>query len=1338
MPTDKSYFDNVSEQISLTTGAQIDGFKKGDKERDAISQNENLSDSTADTAHNLNAVDTGIQTFSALTGTVDNIAQSVLLPAMAALGMKGIASFPITKQMDPVVGIDVHTVMIPPAPAPIPMPHPYIGMLFKAEDFIAAALASFIAPPPPAPEGPKAGEKATEAQQQATNDHKKAELVNTGLSMVVGMIGATVKIGGFIPRTVAGTPTKNIPHFPMGATFAPLPPTNTGHAMLGSLFALADNDPIAGGGMHLHLSCQSLPFGMPSVHATRKSKNTSGGSKEKMTLYLPTSMVMPIPMAQSIITSPIPAPFNPMALLTKAVKGAFGRHFNKLAAKVGHGAINKTLGNSKLANKLHKKLCTKTGHPVDVASGMFFTDEEDFFLPGPIPLSWERSWYAESDYKGPLGNGWHHSYDIAIVEDEAENNVSLRMPDGRPLAFRKPTTAIPTFRKGEQMELRINDSGAYHVWDINEDVYYHFTTEKFNGVQKLRSIVNANSFSIQFNYNKEGHLIQITDAAHRVLQVTNDKDGRITQITAPHPEFIGQKFTIASYVYDAKGNMLQQTNAVGDSMHFEYEGYLMVKETWRNGLKWFFRYDGKEIGSRCIQTWGDNNIYNHKLEFYDGLTKVENSLGHVTEYYHRGGLVHKKVEPNGAINKWLYDEDNQLTSITDPLGNCYLYSYDDLGNQIQSIDPAGAIVETEYSLKQGLERLPIKIKDANGGIWKWEYDAQGNVIKRTNPLGASSVMHYQDGLLQTITDALGNTTNLFYDAQYNIKEIRDGLGNVSSYKYDILGNSTKVINPKGAIQTKGFDLVSRVTEVSNFDGNKIHLKYDGIDNLLKYQDTHQEVNYSYSGMWKMTRRSDNRGTTYYYYDTEEQLTKIINEKGNPYTFTLDSVGNVTKEQSFDEATKHFKRDLAGRVLELTKASGKKVKYRYDASSRITEIDYGNENTQVFNYNPAGQLLNAINNDAEVVFTRNTLGLITKEEVDKQSITNQYNNLGVRTQLESSLDAHINYAHDTFGNLANLTASQNSNNWEAQYKHDSLGFELERLLPGNLEQQFSYDNIGRLTTQQTRNKEQKKHQRRYTWGINDRLQKTDDSKQGITKYSYTPTGHLEMANFQNGEQQVRSSDNVGNLYETTSNNDREYSQGGRLEKKGSWNYKYDADGFLIEKYKGSSSIFRSKKDHWQYQWNDAGMLQTVTRPDKLQVHFTYDALGRRLSKTFKSTTTKWLWDGNVPLHEWKENQNGDILSNSTVGDNGIVTWVFEENSFIPTAKLKNNKKFSILADHLGTPTSMHNAEGEQVWERKLDAFGKAIVGDNSSCPFMFQGQYYDAETDVGGSRTPLKN
>ena len=47
--------------------------------------------------------------------------------------------------------------------------------------------------------------------------------------------------------------------------------------------------------------------------------------------------------------------------------------------------------------------------------------------------------------------------------------------------------------------------------------------------------------------------------------------------------------------------------------------------------------------------------------------------------------------------------------------------------------------------------------------------------------------------------------------------------------------------------------------------------------------------------------------------------------------------------------------------------------------------------------------------------------------------------------------------------------------------------------------------------------------------------------------------------------------------------------------------------------------------------------------------------------------------------------------------------------------------------------MHNAEGEQTWERSLDTFGKVIKGDNNSCPFMYQGQYYDSEIDLAYNR-----
>ncbi|WP_452229599.1 RHS repeat domain-containing protein [Lacinutrix sp. MEBiC02404] len=47
--------------------------------------------------------------------------------------------------------------------------------------------------------------------------------------------------------------------------------------------------------------------------------------------------------------------------------------------------------------------------------------------------------------------------------------------------------------------------------------------------------------------------------------------------------------------------------------------------------------------------------------------------------------------------------------------------------------------------------------------------------------------------------------------------------------------------------------------------------------------------------------------------------------------------------------------------------------------------------------------------------------------------------------------------------------------------------------------------------------------------------------------------------------------------------------------------------------------------------------------------------------------------------------------------------------------------------------MHNAEGEQTWERSLDTFGKVIKGDNNSCPFMYQGQYYDSEIELAYNR-----
>ncbi|MBL0053057.1 MAG: hypothetical protein IPP29_16880 [Bacteroidetes bacterium] len=65
-------------------------------------------------------------------------------------------------------------------------------------------------------------------------------------------------------------------------------------------------------------------------------------------------------------------------------------------------------------------------------------------------------------------------------------------------------------------------------------------------------------------------------------------------------------------------------------------------------MQWYFVYDGKQPGSKCIHTWGDGDIYNHKLTYLPGVTKVVNSLGDTIIYHIKGSLISKKIDGNGA------------------------------------------------------------------------------------------------------------------------------------------------------------------------------------------------------------------------------------------------------------------------------------------------------------------------------------------------------------------------------------------------------------------------------------------------------------------------------------------------------------------------------------------------------------------------------------------------------------------------------------------------------------------------------------------------------------------
>ena len=69
------------------------------------------------------------------------------------------------------------------------------------------------------------------------------------------------------------------------------------------------------------------------------------------------------------------------------------------------------------------------------------------------------------------------------------------------------------------------------------------------------------------------------------------------------------------FAYDADGDLIEATDALGHRFRYEYETHLLTRETDRNGLSFYFAYDGWDSEAYCVRTWGDGGIYDHVLDY---------------------------------------------------------------------------------------------------------------------------------------------------------------------------------------------------------------------------------------------------------------------------------------------------------------------------------------------------------------------------------------------------------------------------------------------------------------------------------------------------------------------------------------------------------------------------------------------------------------------------------------------------------------------------------------------------------------------------------------------------
>ncbi|KZS38907.1 hypothetical protein AWE51_15105 [Aquimarina aggregata] len=979
------------------------------------------------------------------------------------------------------------------------------------------------------------------------------------------------------------------------------------------------------------------------------------------------------------------------------------------------------------------------GDPVDVVTGTVINDYIDFEIPGIIPLEWKRIWYSDSAYQGPLGYGCHHSYDIQLVQ--RPDDLLLTLQDGRPAFFPKLSKdSISTYNVTEQLTLTLIENNKYELFDHQKQLT--FALENRSGVYRPTKLFNTDGITVQFQYiNSTLH--RIIDTAGRVIKLHTDQKDRIIKITLHHKS---KDKTLVNYGYNEAGDMISMTDPLGQSTLAKFKNHLMVSKTDRNGYTYYWDYDKFQTGAKCIHTWGEGGMLEYIITYGKEYNTVTNALGHQSIYYYEGNLATKIIDPLGGeiINE--YNEDQNLVNFTDEEGLQTQYEYDNRGNIIEIKSPDASSIGYVFDDKG---RLQLKKLPEGGQLIKSYKNNRLDTI--VSPDGMMTSFAYNDkGLISTVFDNQDNETHLFYDEDHNLMQIQLPNGAVSSWEYDEWGQCIAAINPEQHKQQFHYDILGRVTQVRLPDNNKIKLKYDGYEQIIEAIDNQRTVKFEYTPVGSLKTREENGRKVYFGYNKEDQLSSIINEKGESYQFTRNAKGDIIKEQGYDDITRHFLRDKAGKIIRVNRPNDKFSIYEYNNGGKISRLEHYDGSWATYGYNNDGLLVEAINHNSRIKIDRDDAGRIISEKQDDNSITSIYGELGLRTGIKSSLGANISFEHSAIGEGTKTVAKTgNSAPWEASYKYNSLGMETERILSGGVISSWSYDTAGRPLQQKVINHRGEQRNRSYQWDVNDKLKKIHNNLTGRTvRFTYDDFNNLASSQYEDGSYDYKLPDKVGNIYRSKDQQDREYGKNGKLLKTKTSTYTYDEEGNLIEK--------NTSKGTWRYQWDASGMLQSVLKPDKTKILFEYDALGRRTAKiedvTLKSehnrpsTITRFLWDGNIPLHEWKYDlkdrpktivdTSGKISKDGTEPVQGLITWVFDQGTFRPSAKITEEDTYSIITDHLGTPIEMYNCKGEKTWQAEYDMYGKVrklAIGSLADCPFRFQGQYEDLETGLYNNR-----
>ncbi len=288
----------------------------------------------------------------------------------------------------------------------------------------------------------------------------------------------------------------------------------------------------------------------------------------------------------------------------------------------------------------------------------------------------------------------------------------------------------------------------------------------------------ASDVETQLQYDKVGHVVQITDPLQRVSLMTYDGAERLNGQT----DAAGN---ITVMDLDESGNptrsLVSERNAQG--------GVVPVEHT--------ATYD--ELNRRTSATNGEHNTTEWTYDINGNVVLSTDPEGHSTERtYDAFGRVLTETQPGGIKVTYEYDHSGRPISLKDALQQTTTWDYDDLNRRVRTTYPDNTYETYDYDGAGGL----IHLREPRGTQVEQTYDAAGRMIARNVPtpngvIGPLSETYTYDGLDRLIRAQSGDlVTERTYDSLSRLISEKNGDKTVA-YKLDKAGNATKTTFPSG-------------------------------------------------------------------------------------------------------------------------------------------------------------------------------------------------------------------------------------------------------------------------------------------------------------------------------------------------------------------------------------------------------------------------------------------------------------------------------------------------------------------------------------------------------------